>query len=496
MENGKIFRTPRPHPPTRREILGGLGGASVLALSTGVPAMGLTNEQLHHYSARKVVELTQGRNVGLKLLIPNGCGDNIAPVIAHFVQETGVVVSVAETSVDDINTQISLDWMSDGADYDVVLPATFGIPDLASSGALLPLDDYVAKHEPAGFRQDILFGIGDLFDNRHYGFQTDGDAYVMFYNDRFLSDHDMQAQYQDKFGTALDIPLTWEELDRQIKWFDQPDKDIKGGLLFRTSGYVGWEWWVRFHAKGVWPLSMDLVPQIDRDAGIEALRDMINVTPHLAPEVAHLGLFENWERYSRGDIYCNIGWGGSQKFLNGPESPMRGAMQYGPTPGGFVDGKLLLVPYFNWGWNYAVSAKTAEPEVAYLFSLFAASPEMSTLSVRQQGGYFDPFRPEHYEDPEIQKIYSREFLDVHLESLQGAIPNLYLANQSQYLGALNLWLPRALAGDVTPDDALRRVAQMWNLITARSDPEKQKTRWHQLRQKYPANVRDRLHDVA
>ena len=29
-----------------------------------------------------------------------------------------------------------------------------------------------------------------------------------------------------------------------------------------------------------------------------------------------LGLFENWERFSKGDIYCNIGWGGSQKYFN------------------------------------------------------------------------------------------------------------------------------------------------------------------------------------
>ena len=43
-------------------------------------------------------------------------------------------------------------------------------------------------------------------------------------------------------------------------------------------------------------------------------------------------------------------------------------------------------------------ASSREPEIAYLFTLYACSPAMSTIAVRDPGGYFDPFRGAHYKD--------------------------------------------------------------------------------------------------
>ena len=252
---------------------------------------------------------------------------------------------------------------------------------------------------------------------------------------------------------------------------------------------------VRFHAKGFWPLAKDLTPQIDGEAGVTALEELIAVTEHLCPETSALGLFDNWERFAKGDVYCNIGWGGSQKYFNGPNSNMRNRMVFRPTPGGIVDGQLLLTPYFNWGWNYVVTSQSKEPEIAYLFALFASSSEMSTLSVSQREGYFDPFRPEHYQDPTIQNAYSVDFLKVHFESMKNAIPDLYLAHQGEYFRALSEWLNRALQKDVTPEQALTNVAENWELISVRTDFETQRLRWLELREKYPSNVGNRLRDL-
>lgn len=447
------------------------------------------------YAAQKAVELASGRDVSLDLLLPEGSAANVRPVVQAFQLATGIQVRMTETPVDDIVLQLTLDTLGQSGSHDLALPATFGLPDLVEAKAIIPISEYAALHEPPGFRDNILYRTGDTFDNQTYGFQTDGDAYVMFYHKDLLEDPDEQARYADTFGNPLAAPETWEELDRQIRYFNRPDSGLGGGLLFRTPGYVAWEWWVRLHAKGVWPLGKDLTPQIAGDAGVSALEDLIAVTEHLCPETATLGLFENWERYEKGDVYCNIGWGGSQKHLNGPESMMRGRMVFRPTPGGIVDGQLLLTPYFNWGWNYVVTSRSVEPEIAYLFALFASSSRMSTLSVRQQEGYFDPFRVEHYRDESIMAAYSEDFLNVHFDSMQNAIPDLYLANQGEYFRVLSDWLNRALHKEVAPEDALTRVAENWELISRRTDYEKQKKRWLELREKYPAVVRHRLQDL-
>lgn len=482
---------------TRREALKGLAASAVMPFTSVLPkgALAKTAQPLHLYAAQAAKDLAQGRKVTLGLLMPNGSGANVGPVIAAFEAATGISITPIETPVDDINVQLTLDTLSGGGDYDLALPATFGLPDLVTSGAIVPLTQYAQRHEPPGFRDDILYQIGDSFDGETYGFQTDGDAYVMFYHKDLLLHEDEKKRYADLYGTPLKPPTVWGELDRQIAYFNRPDDGIWGGLLFRTSGYLAWEWWVRFHAKGYWPLSDDLTPQIDSEAGVLALEEMIRVTQHLAPEVTTLGLFDNWERYARGDVYCNIGWGGSQKFLNGPTSKMRDRMIFGPTPGGMIDGKLLLTPYFNWGWNYVVTSNSHEPEIAYLFALFASSSVMSTLSVRQTDGFFDPFRPDHYQDGVIQDTYSPAFLEVHSHSMQNAIPDLYLAHQGEYFRVLSAWLGKALNREITPQEALQRVRKNWELISLRAGKDTQIERWMRLREKYPAHVRTRLRDI-
>ena len=480
--------------PTRRQVLLGLS-ATIPSISLPFSAKPSGRDQVDRYAVAKVNELVAGRKVSLDLLLPNGSGPNVRPVVEAFHQATGVQVRMTETPVDDIVLQLTLDSLGKDGSYDLALPATFGVPDLVESGAIVPITEFTKQHEPDGFRNNVLYRIGDTFDNETFGFQTDGDAYVMFYHKDFLQNPDEKARYSDTFGYELAAPDTWEELDRQIQYFHRPEQNLCGGLLFRTPGYIAWEWWVRFHAKGVWPFSNDLVPQIAGDAGVAALDELVAVSEFLCPETGSLGLFENWKRYAKGDIYCNIGWGGSQKYLNGPASDMRGRMLHRPTPGGEIDGELLVTPYFNWGWNYVVTSQSTEPEIAYLFALFASSSRMSTLSVRQQEGYFDPFRTEHYDDTAIKAAYSEEFLQVHFESMKQAVPDLYLAHQGAYFRALSDWIIRALNKDVPPKEALARVAENWELISRRTDFDRQRKRWQELRAKYPASIRSRLRDL-
>ena len=478
---------------TRRDVL---SSAAATAAFAGVPQLSFAQTpDLIDVVTRRVRDIVGGRSVTLRLLMPNGSGGNVAPVVAAFAKMTGVAVETSETQVDEMNTELTLDALSNSQKYDVALPATFGLPDLVQAGAIRPITDFAAQYEPSGFRDDILFGVGDTYDDEIYGFQTDGDAYVMFYNKRMLQNPSEADRYADLYGIPLEIARTWEELDRQMAFFNRPDDGMWGGLLFRTAGYLSWEWWMRFHAKGVWPFTPDMTPQIASDQGIAALEEMIAATAHLAPETGMLGLFENWERFGRGDVFCNIGWGGTQKYLMGPASAMRDNMVYGQTPGGVVNGVPINVPYFNWGWNYVVTQNARNAELAYLFTLFAATSEMSTLAVQQTDGFFDPFRPEHYSDRRIETVYSPEFLDIHRASMVAAIPDLYLRNQGEYFRVLTEWLSRALRGDATPKEALQRAASQWLLITNSVDRSQQAVRWNRLRGKYPAELRAQLQDL-
>ncbi|MGJ8627741.1 MAG: ABC transporter substrate-binding protein [Sulfitobacter sp.] len=491
---------PRRNRPISRRVVLTRTAASAAALAIGLPSSevesGPVKDGVDQMVAKAVRRKFPSFPRALSVLIPNGSAANLKPLVMEFEKQTNVKVRLSEADIDGINAELLLDIMLDGRKYDVALAATFGLSDLVLAQAVEPLDSFQKLYEPDGFRDGILFNAGDHLNGSTFGFQTDGDAYLMFYNNQMLKNSHFQKSYQDKFGVELDVPLTWSELDRQMAFFHDPDNGRFGGSLFRTPMYVVWEFWLRFHAKGVWPFSPDMVPQIQGDTGAAALEEMMQATRYLIPGVEDHGVFRNWERYSEGDIYANIGWGGTQKYLNGPKSSMRGKMSFGPTPGGQFGDLTVPMPYFNWGWNYVVSRTSTAPELAYLFCLFASSPVMSTCAVRQVDGFFDPFRPEHYADPGIVDAYSGPFLNVQRAALEGAIPDLYIKRQSEYFGALAEGLDQAFQGQAAPQVALARVAQKWELITSHTGRAGQISQWQQLRSQYPAAVRNVLHDLS
>ena len=481
---------------SRRGIL--RAGASVALSSLGaLNALGAARrrfamDNLHISVCDRVRKLNNAGVRSLTVLYPKGSLANLEPVASRFSQKTGVAVRYREAPLDDINSQILLSNLAKDQSFDVALPATFGIPDLAQAQAIRNLDEFADQYEPDEFQKSSLYSIGDYYKGSLYGYQTDGDAYIMFYNKAFLDDPDEQKRFSDAFGRPLDLPTTWAELQDLMTFFHRPSDGRFGGSLFRTAGYLPWEWWIRFHSKGFFPLNEEMDPQINNEAGVQALRELIEASAHLDPKTNTDGLFENWASFAAGKSFCNIGWGGSQKYFNSSKSAIRGRLRFGPTPGGLVDGTLLKTPYFNWGWNYVVSANSPEPEIAYLFTLFACSPVISTVSVGHADGYFDPFRPAHYDDPQIVSTYSKDFLDTHRFSMANAIPDLYLDGQGEYFGALRENLAAALVGDLTAKEALDRTASQWRLITFRLGKQSQLEQWTYLKSQYPDAIKGRL----
>ncbi len=480
----------------RRRFLQGTAATAAFAVAPALlarnAAAATSAETVHTEATAAAKQLAAGRQVTLKILQPSGSLGNIKPVADRFTAATGVKVEFIEVPLGEINQKVLLEAVSKTGSFDIALPATFGIPDLAESGILVNLDQYAQKYEPAGFRDGDLYSTGDFYKGNLYGYQTDGDTYLAFYRKDWLADREENKRFSDKHGRPLAIPETWEEFDALLAFFHRPDQGRYGGALFRTQYFIAWEFWSRYHAKGFYPFDNDLNPQINNEGGVQALEELVAASRYLYPGARTNGLFENFEAYGQGDKFANVGWGGTQKYLNGPKSKVAGKLAFGPLPGGKVKGQLLKTPYFNWGWNYVVTSTSREPEIAYLFTLFAVSPVISTIAVRDAGGYFDPFREVHYKDPEIIKVYTPEFLKAHRASLKDSIPDLYLKGQGEYFDELRVNLTAADVGKKTPKQALDDTAAAWQRITRRLGKRSQIVQWQFLKSIYPDDVRTAL----
>lgn len=429
----------------------------------------------------------------LRVFYPKGSLGNLLPCVNMFERGSGIKVQIIEASLDEIASQLMLEHRLNRSEpYDVALPPTFSIPDLAASHVIAPLNEWARRHETANAFASSLYRLGDRFQGQLYGYQADGDAYLFFANREWLNDPQSRARYEDRHGHALGMPRTWDEVDRQLEFFHDPARHRFGGSLFRTMQYTVWEFWVRLHSKGIWPFDAHMNPQIEQAASVEALRELIRATRFLAPNVKKNGLFENFQSYAEGNTYCNLGWGGTQKYLQGPASRMRDKVQSSPMPGGRIGQEILSMPYFNWGWNYVVLERSRQKELAYLFCLFASTASMSTLSVRNQDGYFDPHRREHYEDPTIVSLYGADFLKAQHESLKNAIPDLYIQGYKLYMSALKHAIQGCIMYNIQPELALRKVARRWNELTDKIGREDQIKQWTYLRACYPSPLQKLL----
>src|SRR3546814_15718124 len=79
-------------------------------------------------------------------------------------------------------------------------------------------------------------------------------------------------------------PETWEDELELYKWFHRPDDQIwaSGNLRDRGSS-LAW-WYMYFYSTGAFPFTDDMEPDIDTDAGEDAVQTFRNMMEDPHPE--------------------------------------------------------------------------------------------------------------------------------------------------------------------------------------------------------------------
>ncbi|NRA67138.1 MAG: hypothetical protein HRU19_21830 [Pseudobacteriovorax sp.] len=121
-------------------------------------------------------------------------------------------------------------------------------------------------------------------------------------------------------------------------YFHDAKKGRYGGDLFRSKDYLHWEFLSRLYGKGLPPFDRDLNPNIASEEAIAVASQMRDTISYLSPGVLEHGLFDNFKAFAKGNSYCNLGWGGTQKHLIAANSPIKDDLIFLPLPGGAVNG--------------------------------------------------------------------------------------------------------------------------------------------------------------
>ena len=232
---------------------------------------------------------------------------------------------------------------------------------------------------------------------------------------------------------------------------------------------------------------------------IKTVTDLVNIQKYMPPEQFSYGFTENYAQYYAGGRgFFEFGWPSLWRYSHdaaGAQSIIAGKDANGPTqtgiskvPGDMVNGELIRADVMPFAWDFVVNAHSQIPEASYLYAQWLTGPTMSMRSIPNEGGYFDPWRNNHFlnPSPEFLASYPGDFLATSYEAVVNVVPEITLRGGSEYHDALDRNLQAAYNSQKTPAEAMADTAKEQDRITRRLGKDTQVEAWRALAAMYPS----------
>ncbi|ATN37590.1 transcriptional antiterminator (plasmid) [Rhizobium sp. ACO-34A] len=423
----------------------------------------------------------------LTLLIPTGSIGNMTPYVDKWKSELGIDLIFIEEPDEVVHTKGMQEAVAKTGSYDVMMPTAMSYPDWIDSGVIYDLTDWVEKHDPEIFNPDygVVFPANhhaQLYNGRVAGLLNDGDQITLLCRSDYIENSDKAKAFSDKFGYALSTPKTWSEYHDIASFMHDPANNFYGSLEYRSRYYVKWMFMQRLISKGRLYFDNEMNPTFNSEEGLAALEDMLKMNEFLHPDAFSFTWSSNYNAFGRGEGFMNICWPSGFKYSKAPST--------GPATSGKIaatvmpadklkDGTLLYAGMFCWGYGYAVSKYSANPELAYAYAQWMTSPTISMDAIPYLGGYSDPYRVNHMKQPSERMLdtYTAPYLDTLYNNMVNTVPDFCLPGGFEYQDALDKEIHACMTGEKKPQQALDDASRSFERITRRVGKEKVQKSW-------------------
>ena len=177
-----------------------------------------------------------------------------APTIQSvWEKETGIPIEIVGVAAGNEFTKMMQDISTKGGAFDVYATEWNRVGDLAETGGLIKLDEFVAKYKPEWDdpKRGYMGGVQGVtllnkYNGSYYAVSLDGDFQTWIYRKDLFEDPKEQADFKAKYGRDLAFPETWKQLDEVAAFFHRPDKGLFGCTDLRNQGWGYTNWYQRY----------------------------------------------------------------------------------------------------------------------------------------------------------------------------------------------------------------------------------------------------------
>jgi multiple sugar transport system substrate-binding protein len=267
------------------------------------------------------------------------------------------------------------------------------------------------------------------FDNKYFGVPQASDAALMYYR-------------TDKVDS---VPATWQAL--------YADAKSKGGIVYQGASYEGLtcDFLELAFAAGGKVLSPDGKKSvINSPANLKALQFMVDgIKNGSAPKAVTTYMEEESRRaFESGTPAYMRNWSYAYALGNAKGSKVKGKFKVAPFPT-FEGGTSAAI---LGGHNLVISAYSKNPKGSVQLINYLTSPAVEKVNAAKFS--ITPTTTATYSDPEVQK--AMPFADALLKNVQAAHARPVSPVYPQISQAIYKNVNAALAGQMTPQDALKK----------------------------------------
>lgn len=375
-----------------------------------------------------------------------------------YEKESGNKVVIVESPHKDLYAKALTDLIVGAQSYDAFQFLYTQLATFVAGGFIQPIDDYIRKYDAEALFEDIIPSMREMYTRwgeKTYAFVYDGDTHSYYYRKDLFDNPQVQADFKARFGYDLRPAETWEKYLAISKFFRETDYVPYGDSELAQRGRM-YLWWAnRFFGYGGEWFDEEGKPAINSEAGIKALENFKECVNYCPPGVLNFEFSEQQEAWLSGSIPHFVQWGDA--WLDGqlsPASKVKGKIGIKLPPNDVV--------CLATGWAYAIPFNAKNPEEAFQYLKVMTFGENSVWAVTQPGSGVQPYLAKaHFENPEVISALGEEFLKGYMECIAKGKPDLRLPYAAEFVDILDLYLSKALAGEVGSKEALEAVAEKW-----------------------------------